>query len=156
MGTIKQQRLAKAIVENIKSDKPLNKGQLLESSGYPKSLQEGNPGKIIEQKGVQEELIKMGFTEDNAKKVVTEIMNNPKAKDEARLKAADMTFKVHGTYAPEKNINLNLDVSINNQELEDLANRLNNLEKNAIHERPNLGSSRTSADPLDKEIPNQE
>lgn len=102
MATQRQKKLAKAIVENASLDKPLNAGQLLESSGYSKSSAEASPGVIIEQKGVQDELQMLGFTEENAKRVVQQIMLDEEADKNSRLKAADMVFKVKGTYAPEK------------------------------------------------------
>lgn len=104
MATIRQKKLAKAIVENLENPEPKTKGELLESVGYSPDTAKAKPGEIIEQKGVQEELIRLGFTEDNAKSVVAEILNNPSVDPNSRLKAADMTFKVHGSYAPEKSV----------------------------------------------------
>lgn len=109
MATERQKKLAKAIVENAKSDKPKTKGELLESIGYAKSTSEAIPGEIMKQKGVQEELEILGFNEDSAKRVVSEILTT--SEDHNRLKAADMIFKVRGTYAPEKSVNLNLNAT---------------------------------------------
>lgn len=108
MGTTKQKRLAKVIIENTKLEEPLNKGELVEAGGYSKITATTKPGVIIGQKGVQEELVKSGFTEDNAKKVVEEIMLDESKDANARLKASDMVFKVHGSYAPDKHLNINL------------------------------------------------
>lgn len=102
MSTQRQKKLAKAIVENMESDKPKTAGELLENVGYSKNTAEAKPGEILDQIGVQEELTILGFTEANAKSVVSSIMNDINADKNARLKAADMTFKVHGSYAPEK------------------------------------------------------
>jgi serine/threonine protein kinase HipA of HipAB toxin-antitoxin module len=112
MPRVRQQRLAQAIVENIKADKPLPVTKLLESVGYPTSTAESQAKAVIEQKGVQEELERLGFTENKAKEVVAEIMTNSDVEPNARLKAADMTFKVHGSYAPDKSINLNVNADI--------------------------------------------
>ncbi len=111
MATVKQKKLAEAIVLNSKSDKPLNKKQLLVSVGYAPSTADVKQGEIMEQKGVKEELEILGFTEAAAMSVVSEILNNKQVDPNARLKAADQVFKVRGTYAPEKSIVANIQVS---------------------------------------------
>ena len=110
MSTQRQKKLAKAIVENLASDKPKTSGELLENVGYSEHLVK-QPGRIIEAEGVQSELIALGFSEDNAKSVVGEVLLNQEEDANARLKAADMIFKVNGTYAPEKSINLNANIN---------------------------------------------
>lgn len=101
MATEKQKRLAKAIVENATREKPLNKKELLVSSGYSESSAESVPSRLIEQEGVQEELTIMGFSVENAKSVVAQILDGEDEMSKDRLKAADMVFKVHGSYVPE-------------------------------------------------------
>lgn len=59
---------------------------------------------------VQEELKKLGFDTNNAKRVVSEILNKEHAEDRDRLKAAETVFKVQGDFAPEKHVTLNIDV----------------------------------------------
>lgn len=108
MPTILQEKLADEIVKNAKSKKPKNKKELLVSAGYDETTAEATPERIIEQKGVQEALEVRGFTELNAKRVVEQILNSGKTEPNARLKAADMVFKVHGSYAPDKSINVNI------------------------------------------------
>ena len=119
MPTILQERLAKNIIENEKRKDPLNKGELLISSEYAPATAEGTPGKIIERKGVQEALEKYGFTEDNAKRVVAKILN--KGKEDNRLRAADLVFKVKGSYAPVKTANINAEIKLNELTDEELA-----------------------------------
>lgn len=101
MATPKQRKLAQAIVANALKPKPESLGVLLENVGYAVSTSEAKPGEIVAQKGVQEELSILGFTEHNAKAVTAEIMLNKTAPEAARLKAAEMTFKVHGSFQPE-------------------------------------------------------
>ena len=101
MSTERQKALARTIVENSTLDKPLNGGEMLEKVGYSPNLVK-QPGRIIEADGVQEELERLGFTEYNAKSVVSEILLDSEADKSSRLKAADMVFKVQGSYAPEK------------------------------------------------------
>lgn len=107
MATERQKALARAIVENASLDKPLNGGELLENVGYSANLVK-QPGRIIETAGVQEELAILGFSELNAKTVVQEIMLNGDVDPSARLKATDQVFKVIGAYAPDRNININI------------------------------------------------
>ena len=102
MGTNLQKKLAEAIVENMASDNPLNKGELLESVGYAKSVAEAKPTEILQQKGVLEELEILGFNERRAKEVVGGILNDVNIEPSTRLKAADMIFKVHGFYEADE------------------------------------------------------
>lgn len=102
MPTTKQKKLAKALIENMASDKPKTAGELLEVAGYGEGTQTGSPGRTIEQKGVQEALEEYGFSEENAKMVVSEIMLNGDVDARARLKATDQVFKVKGSYASDK------------------------------------------------------
>ncbi len=109
MATIRQKRLARATIENIQATEPLNKQQLVASVGYSEIVAYKKATEILESKGVQEELKKLGFDPDSAREVVAEILLAGE-NDTVKLKAADMIFKVHGTYAAEKHVNLNVDV----------------------------------------------
>jgi Flp pilus assembly CpaF family ATPase len=140
MATQRQKKLAKAIVENAVAEKPKGIGQILENIGYSKNTAEAIPGEIIAAKGVQEELITLGFTEDNAKSVVSEIMLNPEAEDNNRLKAADMVFKVKGGYAPDKSINVNVSV-LDDNAIDEIAKRLNNEMTNEVHKGNGIGGN---------------
>lgn len=102
MSTLLQKNLAQNIVKNAKAGKRINKKELVISSGYAPKTAEGHAPEIINQKGVQEELENLGFDTESAKKVVKNIL--AKGKEENRLKAADMIFKVVGEYAPEKHL----------------------------------------------------
>jgi len=122
MATTRQKRVAKLIVENATLDNPLNAGEIVEKSRYSRSMVI-KPSVVIESEGVQEELKALGFTEDNAKNVVQEIMLNENVEPNARLKATDQVFKVTGAYAPEKNLNINIDANSTGR-TKDVANRL--------------------------------
>lgn len=108
MATLRQKALADEIIKNIKrpANKRKNKSQLLESVGYSESVATTYPTKIIEQKGVQNELKAQGFSSENAKRVIAEIMDKEYAEDKDRLKAAELTLKVTGDFAAEKSFNL--------------------------------------------------
>lgn len=104
MSTENQKKVAQLIVDNTKLDHPLNGGEILEKVRYSKGMQI-QPSRVLQSVGVQEELIRLGFTEFDAKKVTANIMNNEDEQSLIRLKAADMTFKVHGTYSEKENFN---------------------------------------------------
>ena len=101
--------MAELIVENATLDNPLTGGEIVESSGYGVSMKK-NPQVVLNSDGVKETLEEYGFTEGNAKMVVADIMLNEKVDAGARLKATDQVFKVQGSYAPEKSVNLNIEV----------------------------------------------
>jgi len=117
MSTTKQKRVARLIIENETLDKPLTGGQMLEKVSYSKGIQI-QPSRVLESEGVREALNDYGFSEDNAKRVVSNILLNEEERSDTRLKAADMTFKVHGTYAPEKSqsVNVNVDARIEDKD----------------------------------------
>lgn len=94
---------------------------MLEKVGYSKSMAKAKAGEILESQGVKEELEILGFNEHAAMRVVEEIMHNPEVDPTARLKATDQVFKVRGTYAPEKSIVANIQMS------EDKRNKVNGL-----------------------------
>lgn len=115
MPTPRQEKLAEAIIENAKLAKPKGKGELLRQVGYSGRVADSRPGEVIASQPVQEALAVRGFTAENAKKVVSELMLDEAQDGNIRLKAADMTFKVHGSYAAERTVqmNVNLDVPVN-------------------------------------------
>lgn len=121
MATVKQKKIAKLIIENEALDIPLNAGQMLEKVGYSHNLVK-QPGRVIESEGVKEALNEYGFSEDNAKRVVAEILLKKEAADKDRLKAAEQVFKVHGSYAPEKSITAHVELKEHTPETELLAN----------------------------------
>lgn len=124
MATQRQKKLAKAIVENAAAKKPKNAGQLLESVGYAKNTAEAKPGEILEQAGVKEELANLGFTVEGADSVVKEILYKGKS-EKTRLTAANLVYERLGAKAPDKTINLNATLSLENtEELQKLAKRI--------------------------------
>ena len=111
MSTMMQKKLAHNIIKNNSAKKPLNKKELAVSSGYSPIHAKTATAVIFEARGVQKELQVLGFTEDNAKMVVTEILMDKSQEAGDRLKASDQVFKVHGTYAPEKRISATVDIN---------------------------------------------
>lgn len=106
MSTLLQKELAQNIVKNAKASKKKTKTQLLVSVGYSALTAGAKQKEILESKGVLEELENLGFDSESARKVVKNILT--RGKEENKLKAADMIFKVIGEYAPEKRINVNV------------------------------------------------
>ncbi len=75
MATPRQQKLALAIVENMAKEQPESLGHLLESVGYSKNVAEAKPGEIIAQEGVQEELKKLGFSDETLQRKHDQLLN---------------------------------------------------------------------------------
>lgn len=130
MSTILQQNLAKEIIKNVKRKKPLNKKELVVSSGYSEISAESSSHIILQQEGVIEALEDFGFSVENAKRVVGSILNNEKVEPSTRLRASEQVFKVHGTYAPEKSVNVNIQAE-SSEEIKKLADELNQLHKDS-------------------------
>lgn len=122
MATFKQQKTAKALVDNLTAKGTKTAGQILEDVGYSKGIQE-NPQVVIRSDGVKEELYRMGFSEEKARQVVGEILQFGD-EDRDRLKAAEMVFKVYGSYAPDKHINVNVKATPS-ERIKELAKKLN-------------------------------
>jgi hypothetical protein len=112
MATLLQKKLAQNIVNAAKSKKRVNKKDLLVSAGYSEVTATATPGLILEQKGVKKELKALGFNEDKAKKVVAEILDDKYQDGAVRIAAAREVFKVFGTYAAEKSVNMNVSASV--------------------------------------------
>jgi hypothetical protein len=119
MATLRQKRLAKKLVEAVSNGDYDRLDTMLVSAGYDETTAKATPGRVIAAKGVQEEMRILGFDPETAKGVVSEILTNVEEKARDRLTAADMTFKVHGTYAPIKAEVLQ--VNIDQARLEELA-----------------------------------
>lgn len=125
MATLKQKNLAKGIIENMTGKPVKTAAELLVSVGYDETTATAMPHRTIAQKGVQEELKKLGFDEEKAKEVVGQIMLSEDEEAKDRLKAAEMVFKVFGSFAPEKRMNMNIQVKEPSERLQKLAKKLN-------------------------------
>lgn len=124
MATLKQKNLAREIVNNVRSPRIKTASELLVSAGYDETTAAASPGRTIEQKGVKEELAKLGFDENTAKEVVATILSDEGEEARDRLKAAEMVFKVYGSFAPEKRITAIVNVEPT-ERIKDLAKKLN-------------------------------
>jgi Holliday junction resolvasome RuvABC DNA-binding subunit len=121
-----RQRRAARIMADIAMGKRTdikNQGDIVVEAGYSAATRV-IPHKLLDTIGVKEALADIGFNEHTAKKVVEQILSSNEAAHKDRLKAADMVFKVHGTYAAEKHVSLNVEIDSNNERLLELAERL--------------------------------
>lgn len=137
MSTVLQQKLARVIVESLTTDNPPNKTEMLESVGYATTTALHEQSRTIESKGVQEELISLGFSEDSAKRVVATILTNVENEPRDRLKAAEMIFKVNGSFAPVKTVNLNMNETIADPELDKFRTAFNDAAKKRVIDQIN-------------------
>lgn len=128
MATLRQKRVARKIPKIIAEGKPITGGELVASVGYGEDMQR-KPGEVLNSLGVQDELGKLGFTEEKAKEVVAVILGDTSLNPEPRLKAADMVFKSFGTYAPEKHLTVNVEVNPS-EDIEQFANALLHQQRN--------------------------
>ena len=98
----KHRRLAKIVAQVTLAGKKVSKQKMAEMAGlsqFPNS------------EAMRIAMVNLGFTVENAKRVVGEILNNAEADDNARLKSAELVFKVHGAFAPDKVINMDVSIS---------------------------------------------
>lgn len=100
----------KAALKNYDTDKP-NVAEVIASENLSKPI-------------IQQELRKLGFDTNNAKRVISEILNDETNEPKDRIKAAENVFKVHGDYAPEKTLNVNVQIKPTDR-LKKLADKLN-------------------------------
>jgi hypothetical protein len=125
--TPRQRNVARIMADVAMGKRPdiKNSGDIVVEAGYSPANKE-QPKRLLNTTGVHDALNDLGFNEQTAKNVVYSILTNEKAKHGDRLKASDMVFKVHGTYAPDKHVNLNIDTTVDNERIIELANRLRN------------------------------
>lgn len=116
MPTIRQKKLAKALIENLQKPIPDTAGQVLENVGYSKHLAK-QPGRVIDTPGVQKLLDK--YLPDE---LITGKVNWLLHHDEWQAVNAgvDKAAKLKGMYAAEKhtNVNVNIDVETNPKAIE--------------------------------------
>lgn len=125
--TPRQRRAARIMADVAMGKRPdiKSQGDIVVEAGYSPATKD-SPKTLLNTNGVTTALEDIGFNEHTAKKVVQSILNSDKAMHKDRLKAADMVFKVHGTYAAEKHVSLNIDAQVGDTRLLELAQRLRN------------------------------
>ena len=105
--TIRQRKAAQLIVDTARGKTGLlTDAEIVRAAGYKQSIEDA-PAKVLGNPGVLEALDDLGFNEDTAKKVIAKILNSNESKDENKIRAADLVFKVKGSYAADPNIKEN-------------------------------------------------
>ncbi len=130
MATQLQKNLAKNIVRNAVAKHPKTKKELVVSSGYDETTAIKQVPAVFEQKGVKEELVKLGYVDKFKQEIPDEeliivhkqglhayrvhsSMTEPDQVVEdfqTRHKYLDLAYKLRGDLAPEKHINLNMEL----------------------------------------------
>lgn len=111
MSTLKQKKLAMKVVEALQSDNPPNQQDLLISAGYSPLTASNSSSRQLEQKGVIEELERLGFCVEAADNVIFDLLKRGR-KEETRIKASQEIYKRMGAYAPEKKASVNVNVEM--------------------------------------------
>ena len=80
--TVKQRRLARLMSDTLTGKiKPTTSAELVKAAGYSDSVAETVPGQVMENSGTKEALRELGFTTENAKNVVTKILESEEISD---------------------------------------------------------------------------
>lgn len=96
----------KKLAKVIASGKEPTREKMLLAVGYSGKTAKHKAKEIIESEQVQDELIKLGFTEQHAKARIASIMNAPIVSEmitpDNQLRASELALKVFGSFAPDK------------------------------------------------------
>lgn len=94
-----RQRLKSLLEEESKlpPEQRTPKYDLMIAAGFPIEVAQAVCGMLI-QNGKVKVISRKGFDEDSAKLVIQEIMHDPAAKEETRLKAAEDVLKIEGGF----------------------------------------------------------
>lgn len=109
----KHAAVAAEIVKAVESGEKVNATEILRRSGYA-PLNAGKRGRgtqVLQSNGVKKALEVEGFTEENAKKAVADILLGSR-QERNRLDAADKVFKVFGSYVKENASEVNVTIQI--------------------------------------------
>lgn len=99
MSTIKQQKMARQITDNLLGKNKMTAQNMLESAGYGRGVAK-TPKRVMRSKGVREELKTLGFDEETAKKELGGILAN--GSNTEKILAAREIFKVFGSYKNDR------------------------------------------------------
>ena len=105
----------KKLAHVIASGKVKTAYEALTKVGFSSNTASKQSSRVIKNKEVQNELKRIGFTENDANSVIGTILKTPVKTQlitpSAQIEAAKEVFKVLGRYAPDKHINLNASLS---------------------------------------------
>lgn len=148
MPTLKQKKAFEKVLEN--TAKPISQAML--EAGYTPDTAK-NPHQLTESKGFKELLEQNGLDDLSLARRHKELLDN---EPNIAIKALDMAYKVKAHYAPDRSLNFNVGLTINDEAIDALASLLDSKAKsamNAVHERTNQPGDGAAADALDPEIP---
>lgn len=112
MATIRQKKLAKAAIENLSKDNPLNKQELVASVGYSEIVADKKATEILNSKGVVEELANFGLTEEFIK---TALVEDIKGKPRRRIKELELGADLLKLREPgNKGGSVNIQINVQN------------------------------------------
>lgn len=100
MATIKQQKVARQIADNLSGKNKMTAHNMLENAGYGGGVAK-SPKRVVRSKGVREELKTLGFDEETAKKELSKILAT--GSNTEKILAAREIFKVFGSYKTDRN-----------------------------------------------------
>lgn len=105
--TPRQRKVAKLVVDSaLGKINATSHKEIVAAAGYGKGIQ-NTPLRVMNSDGVNEALNDLGFNEETAKKVIAKILNSDESKDENKIRAADLVFKVKGSYVADQNVKEN-------------------------------------------------
>lgn len=122
MATNRQKRVVDKIVEKVRNDEPIVKGEILREAGYSEAVSIV-PKKVFESKGLKELLAEV-MPDDEVADLIREGMHATKTvrlgdggepvlepDHQSRVKYIDMKNKIDGSYAPTKSITATLSIN---------------------------------------------
>lgn len=144
--TIKQKRAAKVLVGNGG-----NVTQAMLEAGYSPNTA-NTPQKLTESEGFKEvwnELIPRRLVIETHRRLLKKVDKDGQAHSDA-AKGVDMAYKVGGDYAPDKHLNVNVELEPP-QEIKDLTQKLN-----ALYRGTSIPSDGGKPSAVGDQAPNQE
>lgn len=134
MPTLKQRRAVELVMENHG-----NVSRAMLEAGYDPTTAK-NPKNLTDSDGWKE-LMNQYLPDDYLAKKHRQFIDSDK--EEIGIKALDMAYKGKGSYAPDKTLNVNVELT-DSRAVEELADRLEQLEQ----ERASSSGDGSQADPM--------
>ena len=135
MPTLKQKKVAKAVVEQVmaeKGSKVKNIGTIVKEAGYSEVCAK-SPTKVTKTAGFKE-LMEQYLPDEQLAIIHNKHLHNEERPD-ISIKALDMAYKLKGKNAPEKKLIVNANVDLkNNPKVQEMIDRQNEDLRNVILE----------------------
>jgi len=144
VATLKQKAAVKKLLEN--KGMAVSVAMMTSEVPYTPATAK-NPKELTDSNGWKELMAKY-LPDDKLAKKHQQFLNSEK--EEIGVKALDMGYKLKGAYAPDRNINLNLAITQSDEVIEDLAERLEQLE---VHQGTDKCGDGVEAKSVDNKVP---